>query len=396
MKIVSIIFLLTLLPIQQADTDTNDDFKKLLKNCQSKDNTVRLKSILQLGKELPKLESQEDKEAAAKLLIEKTSDSNSLVNSAANLRVAQNSKTVNEFLGPFLKDKKFERYGLGCQAIKAVGPEAKKWITEIAYHLDSSERSFRLAALHALAVLDGEDLLPLLDKVLPSLDSEDFNILLYACRVMSKTGPKARKAGPRLVKLLEEGNASARSWASIALGAIGPHEQYDVVELLEQRLDRFYVIDRERALKGLAFLGTEATSTLPKIKKLMDDPKKSVQHIAAQTHWKITRNSEPAIDTLITLIPSMVHSGDTMDIIAEMGADGKKAIPEIIKQLKHPEATHREAACYALAGLGNEAVSAIQPLMEMSQDKDLLVRAVAEMAVDEIQKPAKDSESESQ
>ena len=181
----------------------------------------------------------------------------------------------------------------------------------------------------------------------PSLDSEDFNIQLSACRVISKMGPKARKAGPRLVKLLEEGNASARSWASIALGAIGPHEQYDVVELLEQRLDRFYVIDRERALKGLAFLGTEATSTLPKIKKLMDDPTKSVQHIAAQTHWKITRNSEPAIDTLITLIPSMVHSGDTMDIIAEMGADGKKAIPEIIKQLKHPEATHREAACYA-------------------------------------------------
>ena len=384
MILFSYALVLLLAPVQ--DPDLTESFPKMLENCKSKDNSVRLLAILDIGKVIPKLQFEKDKKAAAEILIQGIADPSVVVTAASKLRLAQNSEVVNDFLQTRMDDDNFRPFALGCEAIKIIGAPGKKWIKQIEKHLDSDDRNFRLASLHALAALDGEDILPLLDTVMESLESKDFNVQLSACRAISKMGPSARKAGPKLLDLLENGNASARSWASIALGAIGTHAEYDVVDLLEQRLDRFYVIDRQRALEGLAFLGNEAKSTLPKIKQLMTNPEKSVQHTAARSYWKITGDADAAADVLTKLVPTMVYGADAMDIIGEMGPAAKKAVPEIIKQLKSPEVTTREAACYALASIGPDAKAAIEPLQELKTDKDLLIRAVAEMAIEEITK----------
>jgi HEAT repeat protein len=221
--------------------------------------------------------------------------------------------------------------------------------------------------------------------VIAKLDSKNFNVQLSACRVIIQIGHPARKAGPRLVNLLEEGIASSRSWASIALGAIGPHEDYDVVDLLSQRLSRFYLVDRQRALVGLAYLGPEAKAALPAVEKLMNDPTKSVQATSARTRWKITGETEKSVEILIPLLPTMEHGVEAMDVLAEMESAAKTAVPALIQQTRSPEAPSRESAVYTLAAIGAAARSAIPDLEKVAaKDNDRLIREAAKFAIQSI------------
>jgi len=374
---------LVFLPVSDEGLD------QLIKDVKSEDAKVRGKAMLAIGPMLGTVEDEQQQKQIAEILIDAIADSNSLVNHSARLRIAEHPAIVNKYLKPYFdSDEGFPSLGKACETIKVVGAEARVWLPDLIKCLDRDERSFRLAALHAMGALDGVDLLPALDKTIKELDNKDFNIQLSACRVLSKIGPKAKKAGPRLVKLLEEGIVSSRTWAGIALGAIGPHEEYDVVELLKERLGRFYLVDRERALTGLALLGEHAKPTLPEIEKLMENRSKSVQHTASRAHWKISGDPAKAIERLITLIPTMEFGVDAMDILSEMGAEAKSAVPKLIEQLNSPEFPTREAAVYALASIGSEAKVAIESLKELdSTEQDQLVKAAIVIALKKIQTP---------
>lgn len=376
---------------------SDEGLDKLLKDATSDNANLRGKAILAIGSMLGTVEDQQQQKQIAETLINAIADSNKLVSHSARLRMAEHPAIINKHLGSYFESElEIKPVSYACETIKVVGAEARVWLPALLKCLDREERNFKLSALHAMGVLDGEDLLPALDKTIKELDNKDFNIQLSACRVLSKIGPKASKAGPRLVTLLEEGIPSARSWAGIALGAIGPHDEYDVVKLLEERLDRFYFVDRERALIGLAHLGPHAKPALPKIEKLMEDESKSVQHTASRTHWKVSGDATKAVEQLITLIPSMNLGTDSMDIIGEMGTEAKSAVPALIKQLSSPELPTREAAIYALASIGADAKTAIEPLEKLnSVEKDQLVRAAIEIAFQKIKTPEDDSTEES-
>lgn len=361
----------------------NDQLQDLIKKSNSKNRDVQISAIDEIGK-LAKSLSGKERKVAAEKIISSVSSSTSLVVTAAKLQLAENPELYNEYVGSFLTSDEPFKIGQGCEAIKAIGAPAKKWLKPLQTHLDNDERNYHLAALHALAYLDGKDLEPLMDNVIARLDSKDFNVQLSACRVLAQIGVPAKKAVPKLVDLLKNGLPSARSWASIALGAIGPHEDYPIVQLLEERLDYFYVVDRQRALQGIAYLGEHAKPALPKIEQLMKMKSKSVQHTASRTYWKVTGNAQPAVDTLITLLPTMEYGVDSMDILTEIGSEAKKAVPDLIKQLTSTEAGHREAAVYALASIGSDAKPAVAALKKMNKDEDVLVRSAAKKAIETI------------
>jgi HEAT repeat protein len=364
----------------------SDVFDDLIQQANEGKEQQRITAVMRLGAKLAEL-SPERQRVAVMSIVDRTADDSDNVSSAARTQIAENAKFVNLHLGPYFQDTRgeFLPYAKACESIKVIGPAARIWLPQLQENLDHEERNFRLATLHALRSLDGKDLLPLLDPVIKALDDSDFNVQLSACRVIIKMGADAKKAGPRLVQLMQQGILSSRSWASIALGAIGPHEEYDVVQLLVDRLGMFYVFDRERALQGLAYLGANANAALPQVEKLMNSPEKSVQHIAARTYWKITGQAEPAVKVLITLVPRMEYGVDAMDILAEMGTEAASAVPELVKQLKSDEVHSREAAVYALAAIGAPAAVALKPLKELLSDKDLLVRAAAEKAINTIE-----------
>ena len=358
----------------------------LLEDVRSEYGAKRIKSLMKMGELVAGLD-EPDQGNVARAIVEGASDGKELVRSAAKIQIAENAQIINRYLDTFLKSDTALEYAKACEAIKAIGPVARIWMPLLKKHASSKDRHFLMSTLHAFSALDKKDLLTVLDPTIKALDHKDFNVQWSACRVLSIIGPDAKKAGPRLVRLQKEGIASARSWASIALGAIGPHEDYDVVALLEERLEFFYLIDRERALKGLAMLGDKAKSTLPKIEMLMKTRAKSVQHIASKTHWKITGDPKLAVERLSTLVGTMEYGTESMDILAEIGADAKAAVPALIKQLKSSEDAHREAAIYALASIGPAASDAVVELKKLNQDVDLLIRAAAVRAIQSIQSP---------
>lgn len=363
----------------------SDGLDQLFEDLESDKATTRSKAILAIG---PSLTTEDEalQKKIAESLINAIADKDTLVSHSARFRIAEHTEIVNRYLKPYFEpDAGYKTLGRACETIKVIGSDAKIWLPDLIKRLDRDDRNTKLAALHAMGALDGKDLLPALDKTIEALDHKDFNVQLSACRVLSKIGPDAKKAGPRLVMLLEEGIASARSWASIALGAIGPHDEYDVVKLLEERLDRFYLIDRERALIGLSHLGEKAKTTLPKIEKLMADESKSVQHTAARTHWKISGDSKQAVERLIKLVPTMEYGVDSMDILGEIGIEAKSAVPAMIKQLESSEFPTREAAVYGLASIGPDAESAIEPLKKLNEsEQDVLIKAAIELALRKI------------
>ena len=344
----------------------------------------RIEAVLKVGEMLETLD-EVDAEKAYEFMFQAFADRTSLVQSAAKVRLAQRPDGAVPYLKKFIDSEKERDFLMACEAIKSIGPEAKIYLPGIVKRLDGKVEHLRLAALHAMRVMDGEDLLPYLDQVIAALDSENFNVQLSACRVIIQIGEPAKKAGPRLVKLMEEGIVSARSWASIALGAIGPHEDYDVVDLLSQKLPEFYLVDRERALIGLAYLGPNAKKALPAVEKLMVDESKSVEHVAARTRWKITGDADKSVEVLIKLLPTMEHGADSMDILAEMEGAAKKAVPFLIEQTLSTEAASREGAVYALAAIGAESETALPRLKKIaSKDKDRMIREAAKLAIESI------------
>lgn len=381
--------LAVLLLILVSSVASADDVQttNLLREAKSEKSATRGAAVLKLGDSLRSITDDAQRKNVCVALIDAIRDRSELVSHLARLRIAENPKLINQYLGPYIKSHDFQQFGTGTETIKAVGSEARRWLPDLLKQLDSENKKFKLGALHAMRALDSQDLVGCLDQTIAALDHPDFNVQLSACRVLEKVGPDAKKAGPRLVRLMREGLVSSRSWASIALGAIGPHEDYDVTGLLEGQLDQFSVIDRERALIGLAHLGGHARSVLPKIEILMEKKSKRVQNTASFAHWKISGDPTKAVSRLTSLIATMEHGAKSMDFLAEIGPGAKSSVDEIIGQLKSTEFTHRESAVRALSSFGPAAGAnakvALQELLK--NEEDLLIRIITQSAINTVQ-----------
>ena len=304
------VYFITMFGLFSSAAFAQESLEHWFEQYNSKKNDDRIESVLKVG-DLVDTADEVDAEKAYEFIFRAFGDHAELVQSAAKVRVAQRPTEALPYLKKFVDSGKRKDFAMACEVIKTVGAEAKIYLPGIVKRLGDDDEMIRMAALHAMRVMNSKDLLPYLDQTISALDSKNFNVQLSACRVIIQIGEPAKKAGPRLVKLMEEGIVSARSWASIALGAIGPHEEYDVVELLSEKLTEFYLVDRERALVGLAYLGPQAKKALPAVEKLMADPSKSVEHVAARTRWKITGEVEPSVQVLIKLLPTMEHGADS-------------------------------------------------------------------------------------
>lgn len=379
-----VLFLILVPCIASAD---DAQITKLLVEAKSDKSATRGAAVLKLGDSLGSITDDAQQKSVSVTLIDSIRDRSELVSHLARLRIAENPKLINKYLGKYVTSNDFQQFGTGAETIKAVGSEARQWLPDLLKQLGTEDKEFKLGALHAMRALDSQDLVECLDQTIAALDHPDFNVQLSACRVLEKIGPDAKKAGPRLVQMMKEGSVSARSWASVALGAIGPHENYDVAKLVEAHLDLPSVIDRERALIGLAHLGGHAKFVLPKIEILMEKKSKRVQNTASFAHWKISGDPTKAVSRLTSLIATMEHGAESMDFLAEIGPDAKSSVDEIIKQLKSAEFTHRESAVRALSSFGPSAGAnakvALQELLK--NEDDLLIRSIAESAVDIVQ-----------
>ncbi len=306
-----------------------------------------------------------------------------LIRAAAEVAIKRIGPAASEQLGPLFDSKEFGDYQAGCLVAQILGPDAKQWIPNMMEQLKSDDPNRVMASLFGLQNM-GKDVLPAMDQLIVLLDHNDFNIQCGVCRIIEKLGPDGAPAQDRLVELLGDGVVSSRSWAAVALGAIGLTDKHDVVDLLDQKLNAFTQIEKERALIGLAHIGPDATSALPQVERLMNDLTKSTQCQAAVTYWRITGDSDKAVKLLISQLSDESYKREAIQRLGEMGPVAAAALDGLTKELDYPEEDVVELAVMAIAKLGAAAKPAVPKLQEFSTHKDLLLRQAARDAIAEI------------
>jgi HEAT repeat protein len=188
------------------------------------------------------------------------------------------------------------------------------------------------------------------------------------------------------------GIPSASTWAGIALGAIGPVEDVDTVNLLAARVDHHRQIDKERALLGLALMGVEGIDAKDKVKIAMENPKSRVRPQAAYAYYKITDDGQLPAKVLGELLETPSLRSDALHFLSEIGPAGSSAIPKVLPFLDSEAVHEREGAVIALGSFGNKAAATKMKLLALSGDPDPLIREAVKSAVAAIEKmPDSDS-----
>ncbi len=364
-----------------SDSSTQTDgISGLIAKLSAKDKDVRVDALIQLG------QADDDYDRVVPAVVNQLGELEPLVASAASHAVVDLGVNAVPHLKPFLESDDHKKYALGCEACRVIGEPCAIYVPLFQKRLEENDPRRRGPTIGATANF-GKAALPLLGELMAALDDQKFMTQVHACKALASLGSDAKPAGPKLVELAATGNPSARSWATVALGAIGPSDQYDVVAILDNKLDEFLLVDKQRALKGLALIGPPAKAALPNIERLMNDQSKSCPHDAAYAYWKVSGDSDRAVEALINLLDHIDFQAETIEILGDMGPAAKNAVPSLVGMLDSDEAYIRESAVLTLGAIGPSANSALPALEKMLEDPDLLIRSAAKRSIDEIKKP---------
>ena len=238
----------------------------------------------------------------------------------------------------------------------------------------SQDPKRRLSGIYGLVTLKNSDA-SVIDAIEPFLDDPDFRLQVLACRAIVTIGPPAARLNGKLKTLVEKGNVSSRSHALIAIGAIGPNKDFDVVELLAKHLDAYLQPDRDRALIGLTLLGPHAAAAKGKVEALMNDEEKFVQCQAALALWKITGDAETSVKALVAMSKTNNLQYEALMAIYQMKADAVSAAKDVAEMLQNEDGSIRSLSAEILENLGSVAQPWQATLEKLAkEDPDPMVR----------------------
>ncbi len=269
--------------------------------------------------------------------------------------------------------------------LKLLGAEAAVFVPRLIEMIESGDPTITRHGVFALQNM-GASATPAVEALNEVLLSLDFNAQIMACRAVVGIGLEAAPMADNLAEIFEKGNPSARSWAGIALGAIGPIENFDTAKMLASRLNAIAHVEKIRALEGLALMGDEAESQQELIKAAMVDPQGRVRPQAAYAYYCVTRQTEAAVKTLVELLASPSQCEQALRHLRLMGPNAEPAIPDVRKLLKHESAGIRESAVLVLGNMGAVAAGEIPAIKRLASDPDPLLSQAVEEAVAAIER----------
>ena len=387
--------------VQKRKAETAAQFPKLLKQLESEKADDRITALYALGGHLCENKNGKDLATAVPKIAAAIGDRKSdVVRSSARTVLTQIGEPASEHLTSQLESLDDVQYAIGAEAIKAIGPAAgKKWFPLLkknlaSYTNDDTKLKRLLWTLEALTGI-GKEASPLVDEVFGLIDHKNMKIQVLVLKIVTNNGEVSKKHGPRIAKLIEKGTPSVRSWALQALGAIGKHDDYDALQLLTGKLDAFLLIEKQRALEGLALMGEDATPSLEKIESLISDNSKSAMCSAAYAHWKITGDKTKAISKLKKLLDSRSFADESIQTLGRMGQSASSLVPILKLHLDSPEPVRRENALFALGDIGAAAKPTIERLEKLAtDDKDAGIRGLARIQIQKITAANGDADSE--
>ena len=346
-----------------------------------------LAAILQLGK------GENDLDERIKGIAIAGNVSGTEYESAAQIAIKELGTVSYERLGAMLASGEPGQMFQAVICIKMLGEAASVFVPQLIEMVESGDPKTTRHGVFALQSM-GASATPAVEALNEVVLSLDFNAQIMVCKAVVGIGRDAAPMADNLAQIFEKGNPSARSWAGIALGAIGPIENFDTAEMLGSRLSAFTHIEKTRALEGLSLMGTEGESQQELIKAAMIAPKGRIRPQAAYAYYCVTNETETPVKTLVEMLSSPHYGSDALRHLRLMGANARAAIPDVRRLLRHDSAPIRESAVLVLGNMGAVAVGEIAAIKNLASDSDPLVRQAAEEAVAAIERDLKRKETE--
>ena len=373
--------------LQEPDgTDqSNDDLAKAVEG----PTKQRVEALLRLS------DGQYPAQKVVPILARATTDRNELVRAAAEVGIARIGKSAVPVLVAMIGDGYRDSREIApiCGAARILGVDAVELFPEFQKALNSEDPPMQKTALFAMQNM-GDETAKAMDRMIELLDSKDLNVQVSVCRVLEQLGPKAAPATDKLVEVYKKGSVSARSWASVVLGAIGESDDHDILGLLTDRLDAFTMIEKQRAMIGLGHMGDKAQPAVEKVTELMTNPDKNCQAQAAVTLWQITGKSEVCLKVLKALLTTVDYRLTVLEQLANMGPAAAPLTAEISQELTSDDVSTREQAAIALGKIGPDAKEVLPQLKKLLNDDDALLRQAVTDAIARIEKGAEEKARE--
>ena len=371
---------------QELNAMSIDDLEALLLSSDS-DATAqdRIDAVMALGS------SKDDLERRVRLLARATSINSAEYNTAARIGLQNLGAPAIEVLRTMMESGDFDgETRWACGAAKALGPVADPLMPELLKMLASGNPQARTAAIFPLQTLSPSEGVKAMEYIMEALDNDNFNVQCAACRAIERIGPEASEAVPQLVRLNQEGNTSTKSWAAVALGAIGPVQEVDTVDILVNNLDRFTHTEKERALIGLANMGRAAEHVVDRAREIMNASDKRSSVTAAWTVYRLTEVPDEPVTVLRSLLEDRSYRMDAAAMLGNFGADAAPATDDLINLLNHHDESVRENAIISLGQIGPDAAKAVEHIKRLESDTDALIRQAAAEAIERIENPTTD------
>jgi HEAT repeat protein/S1-C subfamily serine protease len=247
-----------------------------------------------------------------------------------------------------------------CDLLAALGPEAKNAVPDLLELIQDKDDILRAKALKALSEI-GFITQADLPKVVNAMKDPKSEVRLNAILAIRHMGEEADLAVPGLIERLKDESGDVRLEAIKTLGNLGPLAKAAVPALAEvlQRRDKRHDVRQEAALA----IGNIHS----------DDPAGAALGASALEAGLRDPIREVRLSSLQGL--------------EKLGADGKTAVPQILKELKEKDREMRGQAVVTLGAIGPDAREAVIPLAQMVvEDKEL--RNPAGQSLAKIKKPA--------
>ena len=269
--------------------------------------------------------------------------------------------------------------------IKLLGEDAKVFVPRLIEMIESGDPTVVRYGVFAMQNM-GASATPAVEALNDVIHSLDFNAQIMVCKAVVGIGRDATPMADNLAQIYEEGVPSIRSWAGIALGAIGPIENFDTAEMLGSRIDTFIHVEKVRALEGLGLMGDEAASQKDKIEAAMNDPNGRVRPDAAFALYRVTGETEMPVKTLTAMLSLIDYRDVSLNFLRLMGPDAKPAIPAVREMLTDDNVAIQESAVLVLGNMGAVAAGEINSIKRLSNSDDPLLRQAVSEAVAAIEK----------
>ncbi len=244
--------------------------------------------------------------------------------------------------------------GAGCEMINRVGPAGNGSVPKLVKMMQTDPEPFynyhKFALFAACNLRSNSE--ELMTQAIRFLDDDDFNNQVCALRILRNYGPAAAAAAEKIKGLTDKGNTSVRSHSLMTLAAIGPVDEFDVVDLIVSHLNAFQYFERKRALTALGMMGSGAAKAKEAVEQLMNNPEKGVQCDAAVALWKITGDAEPSLKTLIELGKTVDLEEDAVFALGSMGSTALPAADFLASKLDSEDESFRLSVLDVIERIG--------------------------------------------